>query len=87
MKDMAIDKEIDRIFDLVNDLCWDSNWDEIDRLLEEAEKQKSVCLRLSWLTITACVKSKLKNREAYFKNTEELVKDDPKRDGLLMGLE
>lgn len=71
---MSEDKEIDRIFDLVNKLCWENKWDEINQFLIEADKDCDVCFRLSWLTITSCVKSKLPYRSTFFENTRLMAK-------------
>lgn len=79
--------EIDRIFDLVDRLCWESNWDEIDRLLQEADTETVMTFRISWLTITRCVKSKLKYRETFYENTEKMLTDDDRKEKLLGGLE
>lgn len=84
---LSVDRKLDEIFDKVDELCWAGDFDEIDRLLVQEKPERDIVLRLGWLTITISVKSRLKNRRAFFDDTKSLLEGNPERDGLLRGLE
>lgn len=79
------EQSIDYIFDHINNLCWQENWDEIDNILASLDINRlSLDAMVAFLSITLCVKSKLKNRASFFYTVASFSIDKPK---LLVGLE
>lgn len=81
------DAKIDYIFTFVNELMLKEEFETIDSLLMAAEAESNTLYRISWLTITAPIKEKLKNRASFYQSTYDLLEQYPKRDKLLEGLE
>ncbi len=90
--DLAIDGAIDIIFDNIDELCFkcheSKDWNEIDDILNEVDLSRiNTTLALSFLTITACVRKKLKNRESFYnKVKEKILAEGEEADKLLEGL-
>lgn len=83
----SIDDEIDGILEQTDELFWSGEFEKVDELLADAESEDCIDIRLGWLAATLVAKPNLKNRQSYFEDTKALLKDDPRCDALLGGLE
>lgn len=83
------DGELDKIYELVDKLCWESKWDEINQLLVEANTEANLTLRLGWLTITSCVKSKLPYRSTFYDCTWQMLGEftEQRKQSIMEGLQ
>ena len=80
----------DAVYAFVNDCLILGDFDIVDRFLikalESIQDNFNIDVAITFLTITLAAKSKLKNREAFFKFVEKTL--DPKQDSrLLHGLQ
>jgi hypothetical protein len=85
------DAQIDEVFDYVNWLCNKGNFEQIDKELAHinVSEVKDICELITWLSVTACCKSKLKNREQFVKDCRVRIARTDKKDvdALTKGLE
>jgi hypothetical protein len=68
------DEAIDVILEYINDLLVEGQFDSCDRILDEVDLARiPPVLMVSFLTITAAAKPKLKSRDRFFKVVQRLV--------------
>jgi hypothetical protein len=77
---------------LVNDLCFKCNesgdWTPLDDLLKEVDVDTTPNIfLLTWLTASGWARKNLSYRDTFFKKVEEKLKDNPRKDAMLKGLE
>ncbi len=76
--DEAMDIIIKNIIENIDKLCHEcherQNWEVIDDILNEVDLSRiNITLALSFLTITCCIRSKLKSRVSFYNKVKEKI--------------
>ena len=85
---MKIDAQLDVIYDVIDILIKSDKFKAVDSLLDANWGRFSIDISLGLLTTTLCIKSKLRNRENFFKKVKAaLIKSGEDAEYVLRGLE
>ena len=83
-----MDDCLDWIFNTFDELCWSSQFETIDQILKYTDiYDTKITILIGLLTITACVKSKLKYREDFYNKIKQRLQKQNLNFQLIEGLE